>query len=119
MKSPSGQWISAKPIPGTILVNIGDLLEMWTGGLFPATRHRLDFSCFIMRFCGVMHLGINNLNFILFLRSCVVLVVFGVFLSIVGCMFLVCSCYLHSFLFFLLLFSCVLAGFSLTTMLTG
>jgi len=41
VKSPSGQWISAKPIPGTILVNIGDLLEMWTGGLFPATRHRM------------------------------------------------------------------------------
>merc|ERR1712106_389521 len=41
VKSPSGQWISAKPIPGTILVNIGDLLEMWTGGLFPATRHRV------------------------------------------------------------------------------
>merc|ERR1712106_1285171 len=41
VKSPCGQWISAKPIPGTILVNIGDLLEMWTGGLFPATRHRV------------------------------------------------------------------------------
>ena len=40
MKSPSGDWISAAPIPGTILVNIGDLLELWTGGTFPATRHR-------------------------------------------------------------------------------
>jgi len=41
VKSPSGDWISAKPIPGTILVNIGDLLELWTGGKFPATRHRV------------------------------------------------------------------------------
>ena len=42
VKSPSGHWVSAKPIPGTILVNIGDLLEMWTGGRFPATKHRLE-----------------------------------------------------------------------------
>jgi len=41
VKSPSGDWISAAPIPGTILVNIGDLLELWTGGAFPATRHRV------------------------------------------------------------------------------
>lgn len=41
VKSPSGHWVSAKPISGTILVNIGDLLEMWTGGRFPATKHRV------------------------------------------------------------------------------
>jgi len=41
VKLTSGGWVSADPIPGTILVNIGDLLEMWTGGRYPATRHRV------------------------------------------------------------------------------
>eukprot|EP00092_Neocalanus_flemingeri_P012301 GFUD01013259.1.p1 GENE.GFUD01013259.1~~GFUD01013259.1.p1 ORF type:complete len:314 (+),score=82.24 GFUD01013259.1:50-991(+) len=41
VKSTSGSWVSADPIPGTILVNIGDLLEMWTGGRYPATKHRV------------------------------------------------------------------------------
>ena len=33
-------WIQAKPIEGCILVNVADLLERFTNGLFPATRHR-------------------------------------------------------------------------------
>lgn len=37
VKSVSGKWVSADPIPGTILVNTGDLLEFWSGGKFPAT----------------------------------------------------------------------------------
>merc|ERR1711892_1594899 len=41
VKLTSGGWVSADPFPGTILVNIGDLLEMWTGGRYPATRHRV------------------------------------------------------------------------------
>jgi len=34
-------WIPAKPIPDTILINTGDLLELWSGGQFPATPHRV------------------------------------------------------------------------------
>ncbi len=67
VKSASGAWVEADPIPGTILgnaywprkyfpiniyytmnlfpfflylVNIGDLLEKWTAGRYPATLHR-------------------------------------------------------------------------------
>ncbi len=36
-----GRWIDAAPIPGTLLLNVGDLLELWTGGRFRATRHRV------------------------------------------------------------------------------
>ncbi|RUP51929.1 hypothetical protein BC936DRAFT_144363 [Jimgerdemannia flammicorona] len=36
-------WISAPLIPGAVLVNIGDLMEFWTGGLFRSTRHRVVF----------------------------------------------------------------------------
>ena len=41
MKDVDGNWISADPIPGTILVNVGDLLESLSGGKYPATRHRV------------------------------------------------------------------------------
>ena len=41
VKDVEGRWIDAKPIPGTILVNVGDLLESMSGGRFPSTRHRV------------------------------------------------------------------------------
>ncbi|XP_023341639.1 UPF0676 protein C1494.01 isoform X2 [Eurytemora carolleeae] len=41
VKSAAGSWVDAVPIPQTILVNIGDLLEMWTAGEYPATKHRV------------------------------------------------------------------------------
>lgn len=37
----NGQWIDAPPRPGRFVVNIGDLLEIWTNGLFVATTHRV------------------------------------------------------------------------------
>lgn len=35
------EWVAAPPIPGTFIVNIGDLLEGWTNGRFKATQHRV------------------------------------------------------------------------------
>lgn len=37
----AGDWIDVPPIPGTYVVNIGDLLELWTNGAFVATSHRV------------------------------------------------------------------------------
>jgi isopenicillin N synthase-like dioxygenase len=37
----SGHWIDAPPVPGAFTVNIGDMLELWTNGLFVATTHRV------------------------------------------------------------------------------
>jgi isopenicillin N synthase-like dioxygenase len=37
----AGDWINAPPIPGTLVVNIGDMLELWTNGEFIATTHRV------------------------------------------------------------------------------
>jgi len=35
------EWVEAPPIEGTFIVNIGDLMEGWTNGLFKATQHRV------------------------------------------------------------------------------
>jgi len=37
----SGEWIDAPPSPGAFIVNIGELLEVATGGYLRATRHRV------------------------------------------------------------------------------
>lgn len=36
-----GEWIEAPPIEGTLVVNVGDLLERWTDGAFRSTPHRV------------------------------------------------------------------------------
>jgi len=41
VKGVDGKWINADPIPGAIVVNVGDLLESLSGGKYPATRHRV------------------------------------------------------------------------------
>ena len=40
VKTPSG-WIEAPPLPGTIVCNIGDMLDRLTGGLYKSTPHRV------------------------------------------------------------------------------
>jgi isopenicillin N synthase-like dioxygenase len=37
----SGEWVSAPYVPGTIVVNIGDLMAKVSGGRFTATMHRV------------------------------------------------------------------------------
>lgn len=41
VKRLDGQWIPAPPIPGTLVVNIGDMMESMSGGLFMSTPHRV------------------------------------------------------------------------------
>jgi len=41
VRRTDGSWLPATPISGSILVNTGDLLEKWTSGYFPATKHRV------------------------------------------------------------------------------
>jgi isopenicillin N synthase-like dioxygenase len=36
-----GQWNDAPPVPGAFVINIGDMLEVWTNGEFVATSHRV------------------------------------------------------------------------------
>lgn len=41
VKSPKGTWVRAKPIPGTIVVNAGDLLMRWSNDTIVSTKHRV------------------------------------------------------------------------------
>lgn len=41
VRGRDGRWIDAAPIPGTLVLNVGDLLELWTGGRLRATHHRV------------------------------------------------------------------------------
>jgi len=36
-----GEWISANPVPGAFVMNIGDMMTVWTGGEFKSTLHRV------------------------------------------------------------------------------
>lgn len=37
----AGEWIDAPPIENGFIINIGDMLEIWTNGTFAATSHRV------------------------------------------------------------------------------
>ncbi|KIV87542.1 hypothetical protein PV11_03081 [Exophiala sideris] len=41
VKSPKGTWVRARPIPGTIVVNAGDLLQRWSNDIIKSTKHRV------------------------------------------------------------------------------
>ena len=41
VRNPAGDWIEAPPVQGTLVCNIGDLLERWTGGRLTSTVHRV------------------------------------------------------------------------------
>jgi isopenicillin N synthase-like dioxygenase len=40
-----GMWVDTPPLPGAYVVNIGDMLELWTNGVFVATSHRVRKVC--------------------------------------------------------------------------
>jgi len=41
VRTRSGEWVTAPPIPGTFVVNIGDLMARWTNDRFLSTPHRV------------------------------------------------------------------------------
>lgn len=41
VRRPNGEWIDAPPMPGTLVCNIGDLLQRWSNDRFVSTVHRV------------------------------------------------------------------------------
>ena len=41
VQNHEGAWLPAHPIPGTLVVNIGDLMARWTNDVFASTPHRV------------------------------------------------------------------------------
>ncbi len=39
--SADGEWVTAHPIPETLVINIGDLMHRWTNGRFASNPHRV------------------------------------------------------------------------------
>ncbi|KAF4364675.1 hypothetical protein G4B88_028598 [Cannabis sativa] len=44
VRNRSGEWISAPPVPGTFVCNIGDMLKIYSNGLYESTLHRVIIS---------------------------------------------------------------------------
>ena len=41
IQTESGDWVDAPHEPGSLIINVGDLLEMWSGGRWRSSRHRV------------------------------------------------------------------------------
>ncbi|KAF8956978.1 hypothetical protein BDZ97DRAFT_136092 [Flammula alnicola] len=41
VQNTSGKWVDAVPIPGTLVVNLGDQFARWTNDIFKSTLHRV------------------------------------------------------------------------------
>ena len=41
VQGANGQWLNVPPLEGTFVINIGDMLQYWTHGIYKATLHRV------------------------------------------------------------------------------
>jgi isopenicillin N synthase-like dioxygenase len=41
VQSRNGDWVGAPPIPGTFVINLGNVMQIWTDGRFSSTPHRV------------------------------------------------------------------------------
>jgi isopenicillin N synthase-like dioxygenase len=41
VENQDGQWVNVQPIENSIVVNVGDMLQRWTGGVLRATPHQV------------------------------------------------------------------------------
>jgi len=41
LRKDSNEWVNANPIPGAFVTNIGDMLALWSNGVYKSTAHRV------------------------------------------------------------------------------
>lgn len=41
VENAAGEWISAPPVPGTFVINLGDMIQRWTNGIYRSNLHRV------------------------------------------------------------------------------
>jgi len=41
VQAASGEWLYANPVPGAFVVNIGDMMPIWTNGAYHSSQHRV------------------------------------------------------------------------------
>jgi isopenicillin N synthase-like dioxygenase len=41
VRNVADEWIQAAPVPGTFVVNLGDLMQRWTNGVYRSNMHRV------------------------------------------------------------------------------
>jgi isopenicillin N synthase-like dioxygenase len=42
VRTAAGDWIEAPPLPGTFVINLGDLMSRWTNGIYSSNMHRVN-----------------------------------------------------------------------------
>jgi isopenicillin N synthase-like dioxygenase len=55
----NGKWVNAVPIPGTLVINIGDQLARWTNDVFKSTVHRAVNRSGVERYSIPLFFGSN------------------------------------------------------------
>lgn len=71
VQNRGGQWVEAPPIPGSFIVNIGDMLQRWTNDLFVSTPHRVINRSGRKRYSLPFFLGTDHDCIVQCLDNCV------------------------------------------------
>lgn len=70
VQNRAGQWIEAPPIPGTFIINIGDMMMRWTNDLFVSTPHRVLNTSGKKRYSMALFFAANHDTIVECLPTC-------------------------------------------------
>jgi isopenicillin N synthase-like dioxygenase len=69
-RNAAGDWVAVPPVPGTFVVNIGDMMALWSNDRFASTLHRARNTSGRRRLSFPMFCGTNHDAVIECLPSC-------------------------------------------------